>query len=228
MTSSTPADRDDVAAGPAASVRPAGVRTASAARPRRKGSTAKLVRRIHVWTSMLSLMVMIFFGLTGILLNHEDWTFGNSASESTASGTVPTSVRTGSTFDTLSLAQYVADREELGGHISGQGVTGTQLWVTYAGPGYQARITADTSTGAYKVTEDRAGLIAVVNDVHRAKNTGTPWRVLNDLAGLLLVVIGITGLLITWLTRARNRRRDLALGVVGLVVLVVVLWTAVA
>lgn len=176
---------------------------------------------------MTSLVVMLFFGATGILLNHESWTLGTHTSERIATGTVPASSRSGSTFDTLTLEQYAVDHAGISGPVTGQGLNGTQLWVTYQGPGYSARLSADTSTGAYKVVEDKQGLVGVLDDVHRAKNTGTTWRVVNDLAGVLLVFIGLTGLLITWLSRARNRRRDLALAVAGLVLAGVALWTAI-
>lgn len=193
---------------------------------RRRWTGNQLVRRLHVWTSMTSLVVMLFFGLTGILLNHEDWTLGSHESTRTATGTAPASLRHATGFDTLGLAQYVHDQENLAGRISGNGMNGSTSWVTYAGPGYTARVTADTASGAYRVTETRAGLLAALNDIHRAKNTGLGWRIVNDVAGALLAFIGVTGLLITWLSKARNRRRDLALAGMGLLLAVGFWWTA--
>ena len=56
---------------------------------RRKQATARWVRWVHVYTSMISLLVVLFFGLTGITLNHPDWTFGGSATKDTHTGTLP-------------------------------------------------------------------------------------------------------------------------------------------
>ncbi|MEO6123457.1 MAG: PepSY-associated TM helix domain-containing protein [Ilumatobacteraceae bacterium] len=47
---------------------------------RRKQVTSRWVRWVHVDTSMISLLVVLFFGITGITLNHPDWTFGDSTS----------------------------------------------------------------------------------------------------------------------------------------------------
>ena len=39
------------------------------------------MRWIHVYTSMISLLIVLFFGLTGITLNHPKWTFGQVTNE---------------------------------------------------------------------------------------------------------------------------------------------------
>lgn len=192
----------------------------------RRGANGKLVRRLHVWTSMVSLVVMLLFGATGILLNHEDWTFGVQPTRASASGTLPANLKQGTGWDTLAVSRQIASDASLKGNVSGNGTSGNQLWITWAAPGYTARATVDVTSGVWKTTSDSQGVIGALDDVHRAKNTGTTWRVVNDLAGALLVFIGITGLLITWLSKAKNRRRDLALAGIGLVLAIVVIWLA--
>ena len=48
---------------------------------RRKQATSRWVRWIHVYTSMISLLIVLFFGLTGITLNHPKWIFGQVTNE---------------------------------------------------------------------------------------------------------------------------------------------------
>ena len=38
---------------------------------------------------MISFVVILFFGLTGITLNHPNWTLGSHPSHSTDTGTLP-------------------------------------------------------------------------------------------------------------------------------------------
>lgn len=174
---------------------------------------------------MTSLVVMLFFGATGVLLNHQDWTLGSRSSQVEAVGTVPAELKGPTGYDTMTLARWVVDHEGVAGRANGNGTDGTQMWVSYLGPGYVARITADTTTGEYQVTQARTGVAGVISDIHRAKGTGTVWSWVNDLSGVLLVLIGATGLLITWLTKAKNRRRDLVLAGIGLALAVIAWWT---
>ena len=40
-------------------------------------------RWIHVYTSMVALLIVLFFGVTGITLNHPKWTFGDDVDTTT-------------------------------------------------------------------------------------------------------------------------------------------------
>lgn len=50
-----------------------------AARSARR-TTQRVARWLHVYTSMIALFIVLFFGVTGITLNHPDWTFGDATS----------------------------------------------------------------------------------------------------------------------------------------------------
>ena len=40
-----------------------------------------LLRWLHIYTSMVSLLIVLFFGLTGVTLNHPDWLATESTKE---------------------------------------------------------------------------------------------------------------------------------------------------
>ncbi len=42
-----------------------------------KRETHRWARLIHVYTSMIALLVVLFFAVTGLTLNHPEWTFGS-------------------------------------------------------------------------------------------------------------------------------------------------------
>lgn len=200
--------------------------TARAARVRRSAVVnQQLMRRLHTWTSMVSLVAMIFFGITGVLLNHASWTLGSARSTVTTTGTLPPAALTDSTIDYLAISEYIRGAEGVTGTVNGHGVSGTEGFINYTGPGYQANLRFDTATRAYSLTVQRTGWVGVINDVHRSKGTGIAWSWVNDLAGVLLVFIGVTGLFITLMTRSKNKRRDLVLAGVGLIIVVAALWS---
>lgn len=176
---------------------------------------------------MTSLVVMLFFGLTGLLLNHQGWTLGQSDSTQHITGTLPANLRTTSTTnpDFLGVSEYVRSTDSITGQVNWHGTDNGSGWINYLGPGYQANLRWTPSSGAYEITVTKTGLVGVLNDIHRSKGTGTVWSWINDIAAVLLVLIGLTGLLIVFMTRSKNRRRDLVLGTIGLVLAVLALWT---
>lgn len=59
-------------------------------RTRRRGaSPQRWFRWAHSYTSMISLVIILFFGATGITLNHPTWTLAGHADSTKATGTLP-------------------------------------------------------------------------------------------------------------------------------------------
>src|SRR4051794_9666627 len=67
----------------------------------------KWVRRLHGWLSMTSLLIVLFFALTGITLNHPTWFGAGTPQTQTASGTLPGSSLPGGTADPLTISEYL-------------------------------------------------------------------------------------------------------------------------
>src|SRR5438067_1400905 len=49
----------------------------------------KAARLVHLTLSMFGLLVLLFFGLTGLILNHPDWLKQDEAQERTETGALP-------------------------------------------------------------------------------------------------------------------------------------------
>ena len=191
-----------------------------------RSSAQRWFRKLHTWTSMTSVLLMLFFGITGLLLNHPSWTFGQDPVTVTATGTLPAAFRTsGGEVDFLFVSEYARTAEGVHGSITGHGVTGTDAWITYAGPGLNASIHLDTGTGDYTVVQTKQGLAAAAGDIHRGVGTGTPWSWAIDISAVFLVVVALTGAGIELYNRSRHRRRDLILASAGLAVAVILLWS---
>ncbi len=183
-------------------------------------------RKVHTWTSMTSVLLMLFFGITGLLLNHPAWTFGQSPVTTTRTGSLPPGVvGQTSTIDFLAVSEYARSKEGVHGSVSGHGVTGTDGWITYAGPGLNASIHFDTQSGQYTVVSTQEGIAAIAGDIHRGVGTGTPWSLAIDISAVFLIVVSLTGAAIEIYNRSRHRRRDLILATAGLLVAIVLLWS---
>ena len=70
--------------------------------------------------------------------------------------------------------------------------------VSFKGPGYTADTFIDRDAGTYEVTETRLGWGAIINDLHKGRDTGAGWKVFIDVSAILLVFVSLTGLVLIW------------------------------
>ena len=89
----------------------------------------------------------------------------------------------------------------------------TQLSVNFKGPGYTADTFIDRDTGAYEVTETRMGWGAIINDLHKGRDSGHAWSILIDASAVLMTLVAITGLALIFFLAKWRRTGLIALAV---------------
>jgi uncharacterized protein len=184
----------------------------------RRGPTLKTrahryTRLVHVYTSMICLLIVLFFSVTGLTLNHPTWTLGGSGSRSTVTGTLPTTWRTGTTIDWLTVTEYLRNHDDVHGSVSDHRSDDSQASVAFNGPGYAANAQIDVTTGSYELAVDRQGFIAVINDLHKGRDTKGSWKWLIDVSAVSLAMISATGLGLQLFLRKRRRSALVTAGV---------------
>lgn len=184
-------------------------------------------RWLHVYISMFSLLIMIFFGLTGITLNHPSWTFGDETSLETLRGSLPSTSVVDGEVELLAVSEYIRAEHDVKGEVSDFAVAGTSGTISYKAPGYGAELIFDTADLDYSVTIQQQGFVAVMNDLHKGRDADTGWRWVIDASGALLVAIGLTGLGIQFFLRKR-RFSALTVSAVGGVATIVLIVVAMA
>lgn len=208
---------------------PDAVRAARAAAPdertaRLKRDTHKWARWIHVYSSMLALVLMLFFGVTGITLNHPAWTFGDATEISTQSGALPFSATfPDGTTDYLTISEFVRDEYGVHGHVDAFQTSNGQATISYRNAGYAADVLVDTEANTYDVTVEQQGWVGVLNDLHKGRDTAPMWKWVVDLSAGFLVVIALTGLAMQCFLRKRRRSAFAAIGA-GFAVMVLLMW----
>src|SRR5262249_52878217 len=71
-------------------------------------------------------------------------------------------------------------------------------------PGYGADAFIDRQTGHYRLTETYHGFVALINDLHKGRDTGPVWSVLIDVSAVLMTVISLTGLVLLFYLKLRR------------------------
>jgi hypothetical protein len=186
---------------PASRVRDDGAMTAAQLATRHvwKRRVAKYSRWLHIYVSMASFALVFFFAITGITLNHPDWMNG---AERTAElhGQLETAwMRPGAAEpDKLAIVEALRRTHHITGAVADFRVEDSDLTVAFKGPGYAADLTIDRATGKYDGNESKLGFLAIVNDLHKGRDTGTVWKGLIDVSAAVLAFVSLTGLVLLY------------------------------
>jgi len=179
-------------------------KSARAARPLRLRLNAYL-RWAHIYTSMFSLLIVLFFAVTGITLNHPDWVFGGAEKRTEVNGTLPSGWQKGGKADWLTVVEYLRAKGGVRGAAGDYHEDSSGDSLSFRAPGYSVDAVIDPKTGAYTLNVDQQGILAVMNDFHKGRDAGGAWAWAIDLAGGFLAFIALTGLfLLLYLKKIRT------------------------
>ncbi|HEX3927078.1 MAG TPA: PepSY-associated TM helix domain-containing protein [Gemmatimonadales bacterium] len=181
---------------------------------------AGVVRTIHIYLTMFAFLLMMFFAVTGVILNHEDWIAGQTTTRDTT-GVLPPAVTQAP--DKLMVVEHL--RSDFGaiGALSTFDIDPTSLHVELKGPGRRTDADIDRATGKAKVTVERHGVLMRLDDLHRGKDSGHAWRWVIDLSAALLFLGSLTGILM-WIALPRRRKWGVAALIGGVVVIGAIYW----
>ena len=182
------------------------------------------LRWLHIYTSMVSLLVVLFFAATGVTLNHPDWLAGERTEEVT--GTLPATWKTAKGIDWLVVAEHLRAAHGVHGTVADRREDDREGSLTFRAPGYSADAFIDVRDGSYKLTVSYQGAVGVLNDLHRGRDAGNAWAWLIDVSGVFLVFLSLTGLgLLFYLKKVRIKGLVVMTAGAGLVVVLAKLVT---
>lgn len=194
-------------------------------RSRLKRETHRWARLIHVYASMIALLVILFFGLSGITLNHPDWTFGDAVSTSTVTGDLGFDpAGADGSVDMLAISEFARNNLGASGDVDSYDVVNNVATIVYKNPGYSADLFVDLGDDSYEFSVEQQGWVGVMNDLHKGRDTGNSWRWLIDLSGAFLVVVSLTGLVMQFFLRKRRQSALISVAVGSVVSLVLMWW----
>lgn len=157
---------------------------------------AHWARVLHTYLSMASFSILFFFAATGITLNHQDKMNGEPklarfTGQLDAALVAPS---TGTQIDQSRIVALLRGAHGIKAAVSDFRIDNDQLSVSFKGPGYAADAFVDRKTASYDITETRMGMVAIVNDLHKGRDTGSVWAAFIDLSAVLMMLVSVTGL----------------------------------
>jgi hypothetical protein len=172
---------------------------------------AKWARWLHIYSSMVSFAIVFFFAATGLTLNHAEWFDQPRTSQLTGSLDRGWLKAPDSAVAKPQIIEYLKRTHHLNGALADFRVDEQQCAVSFKGPGYSADAFIDRATGHYELMETRLGLVAILNDLHKGRDTGSTWRVAIDVSAGLLVFIALSGLVLLYFVHKHRVAGALAL-----------------
>lgn len=182
-----------------------------------------VTRWLHIYLSLFGFATILFFSVTGLTLNHPTWFGGVHETTERFEGMVDRDWVAGSedTPDWLRLAEHFRATHRLQGVVGEVRDDGDELSLEFAGPAYAADVLVRREDGQYSGTITRHGAVALINDLHKGRDTGGGWSVVIDLSALLMGISAITGLVLLYSIK-RKRLTGTVVAVAG----TVALWLA--
>ena len=187
----------------------------AAPKPLWEKRTASASRWLHIYMSMVSFVIVLFFAVTGFTLNHADWFDGK---ETIKKFTGNVQVKWVKVKDTAAVAKFeiiksIKHDHAVKGEVSDFIIDDDQCMVYFKGPGYSADVTINRDNGEYKVKETSMGLVALINDLHKGRDTGKKWSVLIDVAAIFMALLSLTGIIMICFMKKKRLSGFIWLGV---------------
>lgn len=172
-----------------------------------KNKTVQLwARRLHIYISMALLLVVLFFSVTGITLNRPELFVKSQPTTAEVVLQLPDALMASGTRnfvpDEVELVAFITERADISGKPSdvevftevedGELLEG-EMSLDYKGPGFNASVFIDLTTQVAVIEKSHYGAVAVLNDLHKGRNSGEVWKWFIDITALLMVFFVLTG-----------------------------------
>ena len=179
--------------------------------PRRR---MQLYRTMHLWhwiSAAVCFAALALFTVTGITLNHAS-SISAKPAVTTGEAELPADLRAQlaagaapSQAPPSGIAAWAEDTFKLSLRDATAEWSEDELYISAPGPGRDAWVSIDRTTGAAKFEATDRGWLAYFNDLHKGRNTGITWKIFIDVVAAAVLFFSITGLVLLWI-QARQRK----------------------
>ena len=193
--------------------KPAAARPAAKPRPNnaRRVFWLKQLREWHWISSAICLIGLIGFAATGITLNHAAQITTKPVTQTHTAhlpmSALPTLKATPSGPAPLPapVSRWIAEalKVDTAGHPGDW--SEDEVYVSLPRPGGDASVTVDRATGDVSYEKTTRGPIALLNDLHKGRNTGPVWAWFIDIFAVACLVFAVTGLFLLYLLSATRK-----------------------
>jgi hypothetical protein len=176
----------------------------------------------HIYLSMAGFTLALLFGTTGLTLNHQDFGLGEPQ---TTRSEITIEKNLIDNPDRAAIEECLRRKLGIRSPSTDYHDDPEQIQITFAAPGRRTVATINRSDGKGEVEQETRGFLGKLDDLHKGLDSGRVWFWAIDIAGALIVLSSLTGMVTLVALRARRRTGFIvcALGVLT-VVLIYAAW----
>jgi uncharacterized protein len=183
---------------------------------------ATWTRWIHIYLSMFSFAALLFFATTGITLNHPEWIEGQQKTVQIQGDLSVSWVHADSArINELMVVEFLRTTNGIKAPLLDFRSDATECSVSFKGPGYAAEGIIDRRSGHYELTITKSGLLAIMNDLHKGRDSGKAWVTFIDVSAVLMILVSLTGFLMIFFLK-KKRFSGLMITAIGAVIIIAI------
>lgn len=170
--------------------------------------TLSIARLLHVYVSMILFSLLIFFSVTGVTLNHPEWFNGSAPVTNELELTLPIKHFTGDSISQDEIDKVTLQIEqalEINLKDAMFELMTDELYFALKKAGISTTITVDLTSGEVFYEQINYGFWALVNDLHKGRNTSVFWQWVIDITSGLFIVFAVTGFMLAMPQRRFNK-----------------------
>ncbi len=195
----------------------------------------KISRQVHLYVTLFGLALIVFFSVTGFMLNNESW-FSKKKPDTieeedknVQKGTMPIAFlnpiekdekkedgddkdkgeekKPLKPVDKFEVTEWLRKEFKIRGEFDKKRFREEEdrVEIYFVRPGEEIHVEIERETGATTVRSENEGWAGVVMDLHKGKNTGKLWSYIIDVLSVMLVIASFTGLILWSSLKSRGK-----------------------
>lgn len=167
----------------------------------------KWARTLHIYISLFGLVLLLFFAITGFMMNHPGWFNLDATQSRNYTAKLPLNIIQAQ--DKLAIVESLRKDAAVTGFLDSYSTQDASIFLTFKSPGRQFDIEITRSTGEVQISYEWHGLADRITELHRGIDAGPTWRLVIDATSILLMTIILTGITL-WLMVPKWRAYGIA------------------
>jgi len=167
---------------------------------KRAAALGRLMRALHTYSAMWVLLLLLFFSVTGITLNHPDWLSKWGARQQLQQLPLPEPLQpwplaTQQQEYATTLVEWLKSTQGVAG-ISWQARFDSDeqtLELSFKRPAGFAVALVDFAAAEIELEQQFNGYLALANDLHKGRDSGALWKALIDITAIACLLFALTG-----------------------------------
>ncbi|MEL6686300.1 MAG: PepSY-associated TM helix domain-containing protein [Pseudomonadota bacterium] len=193
----------------------------------KKPAVMKAARMLHGYLSAFAFLALMFFALTGLLLNHPEW-LESANGEPTEVILLLSDEQRALILDSedpiQALDQFVSGSAKfIGAFKSGEDL-GEEIMLRYSSAKGATTVFADLVAQEVSIETTRANMSSVIRELHRGKDTANSWKFMIDFIAVLTLALSLIGFFLFFTIKFRLKKSLLLCGSSLAIFLALYVW----